>query len=498
MKMEKFLAGSKNKRQYKILGVVGSGGFGEVYKATDTINNRIVAIKIFQTKLDQDQSKLDWEREARQALSIKGSHVIESYELQSSNGQFYLVMEFAESGSLRNFIDKLSNEAELPDEPIVVNLFKQMLQGIQTIHKTTLHRDIKPENMLFVGDNLKISDFGLAKYIDESTRTRTYKGWGTYKYMAPESWTLSKVTQATDIYSLGIVLFELATRQLPFSSADVKELEELHRFGNRPHAQTINPKISSRLDGIIYKMMKQSPNDRYGSAEELLGELDGSVVDISTDQLNPIVEIARKIQDTETQKELTNMKKLEEEAKRRKMNKVKIVELAEKLSKVVDEFNNNMPEEKITLSMGNETDYTLIWRKVDLLNLSINPEIHIGNLVIGDNKIVVHANMSFRVSSNQDEGINFILCAEDDEDYGTWKVLEVHHHALVNRPQHPLIADWQILSRLAKFENAMDVYTKTIRDDVELEFRSIIQKAFEYYENQRLKENTPRENFDDW
>jgi eukaryotic-like serine/threonine-protein kinase len=201
------------KTKYKILEKIGNGGFGIVYKAQDLTTNNNVAIKVFRNELDPGDTDalIDWEREAKQALTFKHKNIIGSIgfaetTLDSGLKIYFLVMEYAENGNLSAIVEAQSSRNSFTSEKEITTLLQQMLDGLKEVHTTTIHRDLKPENMLFVGDILKISDFGLAKYVEQSTRTRTFKGAGTLFYMAPETWNLQRTSPATDIYSLGVIL----------------------------------------------------------------------------------------------------------------------------------------------------------------------------------------------------------------------------------------------------------------------------------------------------
>lgn len=490
--MNNFLDGKADKQQYEILERIGSGGFGEVYKANDKSNNRLVAIKVFQKQLGQnDNASVDWEREADHALTLKTEHVIESYEFVKPSddpiGNYYLAMEFADNGSLRKLIDEQKAKKEFFSESTLVDIFKQALLGFQSVHRSTLHRDVKPENMLFVGDILKLSDFGLAKRIDQATRTRTYKGWGTYIYMAPESWSLAKMTPATDIYSLGIVFYELSTLQLPFSSADVIELENLHKYGDRPRVRSTNPQLSSKLDGIIYKMMSQSANSRYYSADEILQELDHSPTAAPlSSSLQNAVTLAQQLHTNKIQEEAAQQKHHDQEVERTKMSKVKIKEFIDLLEQSIESFNQAAPESKLFLSKGNDVNYTLIWDKTDLLRFSINP--YIGTVKLKGQQIVAYVEVNFRVVARPNEGTCFVLCISenDSNDYGQWKVLENTYNPLIQSPGvYSLAAEYSQLKHLERQGNAMGQFQYTIRNTVTEELETTINKAFEYH-NQSL------------
>lgn len=483
---KKFLKGEQDPKQYLLISVIGKGGFGTVYKAENVINKENVAIKIFKNYdnvIDTDVLE-NWKREAKQSLSIKAPHVINAIEFQSSKVDdsdiYYLVMEFADGDSLKKLLETNKQSKTFLTEAFLKDIFVQSLEGLKSIHDTSLHRDIKPENLLLVNNVLKISDFGLAKYIDENTRTKTYKGWGTYKYMAPESWVLGTMSKATDIYSLGIVFYELATLQLPYSSADEKELEELHKFGKIPSVKDINPDLSLRIEGIIRKMMQKSSADRYQTAEEIIEVLNKPDLDHQSD-IEPTLLIAKQILQRREMEKSENAKLDEESNQIFKANKYKIQEFFDLVASIVEEINTSIPEEKLWLSKGNDNDYSLIWDKKDLLRFRFNPSIFESKLKINELSIMASGYCEIVGSSRENEGINFILSKGNNPDqYGTWKVLEIISSPLLPRPSYPLAVLYDVLERISKMGNTMDIFQHTVRDDIALEIKTYIQKAFEY------------------
>lgn len=151
---------------------------------------------------------------------------------------------------------------------------RQILEGLKVLHTKTIHRDLKPENVLLAGDTLKIGDFGLAKFVDEATRTLTFKGSGTPQYMAPEVWTGQHVSPATDLYALGVLFFEAVTGQPPFAAPDTQRLRDMHLYTPVPRPKTLNPTLPDTLDGLIKKLLAKSTRDRYQSADEVLVALE--------------------------------------------------------------------------------------------------------------------------------------------------------------------------------------------------------------------------------
>lgn len=488
-----YLDGNKGEKQYKLLHKLGSGGFGDVYSALDVIEEKDVAIKIFQNNFNlTDTSALEaWSREAEQALKFHDDHVIGSYEfrkgiLPDGGEKYYLVMELADGGSLSDLITIKKTKDELIAEEQLRSIFTEILLGMKIIHKVALHRDLKPENILIVNNVLKVSDFGLAKYVDQSTRTRSFKGWGTTKYMAPESWTMGKMSKATDIYSLGIMFYEISTLELPFSSADDFEMEKLHRFGAIPSVKTKNSGLSNRIEGIIKKMMQKSSSDRYQDISEILADLQQASPNSKVD-VNEVVAVAKTILEKEQQSKNEYLKKMAIAQDKQDIIKYQINDFISKLNGIIDSINDHLPEKKLFLSKGTDTDFTLIWGGKDLLRVRFNSEIYISDIALNGSKILALGTIE-QVQIRQDEGINFILLQNDGDDYGSWKVLEINTNALVRHIQYPRVADFAILKRIASLGNAMDIITNEIRDTVDEDIKKIILQAFDYINNPRKPE----------
>lgn len=487
-----FLPGSKDKNQYQLLDKLGSGGFGDVYKAFDMSNTIEVAIKIFQNNFNLTDSVAQetWEREAKQALNIHDKNVIETFEFKK--GEFpdgsekhYLVMELAD-GNLDGIINSHKSKGDYFSNSDLISIFIEILNGIKAIHTIALHRDLKPENILVLNKILKISDFGLAKYVDESTRTRTFKGGGTPRYMAPESWTRGKMSKATDIYSLGVVFFQLATLELPYSSADDYEMENMHRFAPIPSAKNKDNNLSNRIEGVIKKMMQKSPGDRYVNVEEIIDDLYHQEPSVQI-EVGSLVDTAKAILDSEQKRKNEISKKDDDDQKKRAIIKYKINDLIEKFQVIIDNINNQLPEEKLWLSKGSETHYVLIWRGKDLLRLDFNVELFNSDIKIDGMEILALGSVNY-VLARQDEGMNFLLVKNSEDEYGKWKVLEVNSSALVRHIQYPRIADYKILKRISILGNAMDVITHTVRDDLEKEITEMISQSFELINKPRSRE----------
>lgn len=489
-KEEIFLEGSDAKDQYQLLNRIGSGGFGDVFNAFDTIQGKIVAIKIYRndSNLTDAYAKEIWEREAKQALKIHDPNVIESIDFRKSalsdgSEKHFLIMEQAEE-SLADQITKRRLEGGFFPESHLNQIFTEILNGMKAIHAVAYHRDLKPENILVVKGKYKISDFGLAKYVDETTRTRTFKGWGTTKYMAPESWIEGSMSKATDIYSLGIMFYELATLQLPYSSAEEYEMERLHRFGAIPSIKVSNKNLSSKLEGIVKKMMQKSPGDRYQNVSEIIEDMNRADPTIKVD-VSEIVVATKSILEKEEHEKSETLKESARIESGYSVSKYHVEEFIGKIDTIIQNINAETPERKISISKGSGTDYTMTWGDKDLLRVHFNVDIFKSDLVLKGLNISALCNIEYPMVS-RDEGQNFILLKNDEDEYGSWKVLEVNANAVTQHIQYPRIVDFKGLRRIAKFGNAMDVLTHEISDDVDGAIKKMLIQAFDFIKNPEL------------
>ena len=275
---------------YTILEFLRAGGMGEVYKARDTRLDRIVAIKFLPSVLADDAAALDrFRREARSASALNHPRICTVHDIGDYHGRPFFVMELLEGQSLN---ERMSGKP-VP-VPELVDLAVQTCDALQAAHaKGIIHRDIKPANVfLTTSGQIKILDFGLAKPLEEShsaattvtmteaeiiasamTRTRMGRLVGTPAYLSPEQARGEKVDARTDIFSFGLVLYEMATGRPTFRGQTSGELINaiLHETPVKP--STLNPAVSSSLERIILKALGKTRNARYQSVSELLHDL---------------------------------------------------------------------------------------------------------------------------------------------------------------------------------------------------------------------------------
>jgi serine/threonine-protein kinase len=259
---------------YDIVAELGRGGMGVVYKGYESSLNRYVAIKVLAESLAHDESvKERFLREARSMASLNDPHIIQIYFIGEHEGQTFFVMEFVEGESLGSM---LKRDGRLrPDQ--AARVIYQTAQGLTTAHdKGVIHRDIKPGNLMVTSRGaIKIADFGIALVTQDFSKKLTSTGEfvGTPGYLSPEVCLGKPVDQRSDIFSLGIVLFEMLTGRMPFTDESPLGLMLEVVRADIPDVRLLNADVDPELSRILGRMIAKDPNDRYQSCQELANDL---------------------------------------------------------------------------------------------------------------------------------------------------------------------------------------------------------------------------------
>jgi serine/threonine protein kinase/Tfp pilus assembly protein PilF len=256
---------------YKILEKLGEGGMGEVYLAEDRKLDRKVAIKLLPPYLTKDKEHVErFEREAKAAAALNHPNIVTIYEIAEVDSQTFIVMEYVDGQSLRT---KIENSFSGLDE--ILDITNQICDGLSEAHKADIvHRDIKPENILIdKNGRVKILDFGLAKLKGVSKLTKETSTLGTIHYMSPEQVQGKDVDHRSDVWSLGVVLYEMIMDQLPFKG-DYEQAVVYMILNEEPEPLSkLRPDVPSELEHIVGNALAKSENERYNNVEALLGDL---------------------------------------------------------------------------------------------------------------------------------------------------------------------------------------------------------------------------------
>ena len=262
-------AGTTFAGRYEIKELLGAGGMGEVYKAQDTELKESVALKLLRPEIASDAKILDrFRNELRLARKITHENVCRMHELMVDEGTPFITMEYVDGENLKSFIRR----SEFLNKEDILSFARQIAEGLVRAHKLgVIHRDLKPQNIMVLKDRgIKIMDFGIARSLEARGVTEAGMIIGTLEYMSPEQAEGRDTDQRSDIYSLGIILYEMATGRVPFEADSVVGVAMKHKTEAPLHPQKLNPKLPPEIAQIILRCLEKAPDDRYATADALL------------------------------------------------------------------------------------------------------------------------------------------------------------------------------------------------------------------------------------
>jgi len=266
--------------RYEIIDKVGSGGMADVYKAKCHRLNRYVAIKVLKSEYSSDKNFVSkFRNEAQSAAGLSHPNIVNVYDVGEDNGLYYIVMELVEGITLKRFIER-KGHLEIKE---AVGISIQIAQGMEAAHANhIIHRDIKPQNIIISREGkVKVTDFGIAKAATSNTVTQN--AIGSVHYLSPEQARGGYSDERSDIYSLGVTLYEMLTGRVPFAGDNTVSVALLHIQGEATPVRELNPSVSVSLDKIVQKCMQKKQERRYQSASELIQDLKNSINDPNGD-----------------------------------------------------------------------------------------------------------------------------------------------------------------------------------------------------------------------
>ena len=428
--------GSNKTEEYIILEPLGSGAFGIVYEVEGTSGKHFALKTIITGWLDDNNLKA-LINEGQLAMGIEHQNVIKVIYFHDGREYPelppYMVMELASDGNLQDLIDQKREAKQFFTGKELRSIMLDLAFGMKAINEKLVHRDIKPDNILIKKDVLKISDFGLSKIIGMATRTQTFKGIQHIMYAAPETWKQEKNTVAMDIYSMGVVFYELATLRHPYT---VKPLGDNIEAWKNAHLMSIpddprkhNKNIDTGLKQVIQKMISKRPTDRYSSWDEIISRLKSpnSTPELRQD-INQLLERAleaKRVKEVE-------QSKLDSEAYRRKEHegivKYAFNDILKAIQEIVENFNLASDDAKLELEFPGSLVINIFKKghPDKIVKVLVNA-VH--NMVQFDGGTVKAWGYAKAPSGR---GFNLILRSSGPEDlYGNWRTLHVTHSPLV-------------------------------------------------------------------
>ena len=319
--------------RYKIIKSIGEGGMANVYLAFDTILEREVAVKILRGDLAEDEKFVRrFQREANSASSLKHPNIVEVYDVGEDDGKYFIVMEYINGKTLKSLIKK---RGVLTLEE-VIDIMLQLTSAVSCAHDSyIIHRDIKPQNVMILEDGrVKITDFGIAMALNNNELTQTNSVMGSVHYLPPEQANGSGSTIKSDIYSLGILMFELLTGKLPFKGENAVEIAIKQMREPIPSVKSISPDIPQSVENVVLKACAKNPKNRYDTAREMFEDIKTCMDPVRSDEKRIVYQYPEN--DLDETKVMPNLSRLnnhkedieeaEEEVKEtKKFNKIMII-----------------------------------------------------------------------------------------------------------------------------------------------------------------------------
>ena len=333
--------------RYEIVKSIGEGGMANVYLANDKILDRKVAIKVLRGDLANDEKFIRrFQREAQSVANLSHPNIVEVYDVEEEEGQHYIVMEYIEGKTLKQLLQKRGS-LTLSE---VIDIMLQLTDGLAHAHDAyIIHRDIKPQNIMIQDDGLvKITDFGIAMALNATQLTQTNSVMGSVHYLPPEQANGKSSTIKSDIYSLGILMYELITGSVPFKGDNAVEIALKHLKEKIPSIRRQNPTIPQSVENIVLRATAKNPKNRYDSVKDMNKDLKECLNEDKKNEKKIVFEYPEN--DIDDTKVTTNIKKSKPEIEEPK----DLDELKEK--KKIEEQNN---DEEVIGSMTKKDKYKL-------------------------------------------------------------------------------------------------------------------------------------------
>lgn len=478
---------------------LGRGAFGEVYRATGKDSGTIIAVKLLPVnQLPDPESQNALLNEVRAAQEVQHPNIVSVLCVDAGTvpdvGPF-VCMEYVSGGTLAQILKTNAQAGQVIPHTRALEMMIDLAQGARAINAKLIHRDIKPDNILVDGKALKIGDFGISKFIDESTRSHTFKGGQHMAYMAPEGWIGQTNTYKLDVYSVGIVFYQVLTLKHPLATkvkdpSHWRDWERAHLYEQSADIRTDRPEVSAAVAQLIARMLAKRPDDRPGW-DEVLSVLTNPVSEHPTDRrpsvtaaVSAAVEAAVAKERKKQEEELQARNKADARERRLGLYRTVCTGLIQQFQRVIDQFNSEYQFGKVQTATDVATIYTLPTGKSIAVHFfepfETSIRVH-GGEVIGGGWIGIITGRS----------ANLVLVkASADDLYGRWVICEVDIMALANpakligqfgiTPQTVVpfgFNDANFYSQIGYAQGGLHVFTYLFSDDPVAFFAALLADA---------------------
>lgn len=467
--------GGDESEKYEIAEFIQSGGFGFVYKIRKSGTNEFFALKTIPTGSLDEQNLRALVNEGTLAPSIRHENVVSVFYFHDGAKYLhlppYIIMEYLPDGTLLKLLESQRNSGKYFDNDQLATMFLQLSEGMRAVNSKLIHRDVKPDNILLANGIPKISDFGLSKVVGAATRTHSFKGIQHIYYKAPEAWQLEKNTIQMDIYSMGIVFYELATLSHPYKVAPTGDIFEswrdAHFFQKADPPTARNPSLNINLSQLIMKMMAKRPEDRYASWDEVIQRIQtAQTKEMPKIDVSKLIMKAIQTKEAEDKKRLELEKKYKEKQELEKNVHYKCEELVDGLKEIVEAFNKGFEGGKFQIAETTAwtpavKTFSATFTKGGHINLIVEPVYQTIDFEGG--KILA---WGYFANSNA-KGFNVVLLKSNPDDiYGYWLCLHNTHNVIARqkdrRPDPFPFDSLEEFSKEIKFVHAVHIYVTAI------------------------------------
>lgn len=305
--------------RYKIIELIGRGGMAYVYKAQDLKLNRYVAVKILREEYTENEQFIKkFDRESQAAAGLADPNIVSVYDVGVDGDVYFIVMEYVDGITLKQY---LTQKGRLDYEE-ATNFIIDIAEALKCAHEHgIIHRDIKPQNIMLTSDlTPKVTDFGIARAINSATITMTNQTMGSVHYISPEQARGGFVDARSDLYSLGIMYYELLTGELPFDDDNSVSIAIKHIQEDITPPDQINPSIPQSVSDVVVRLCQKKPEDRYQSCDELIEDLDQIMLDASVSPVGETASTADLFKEEEpSTNDVTGINDLRQKKKRRRI-----------------------------------------------------------------------------------------------------------------------------------------------------------------------------------
>lgn len=482
-----------NKEEYKVEERIGGGGFSSVFKIKKIDDGEYYALKTFSSDFADKIELETFKNEISKSMQVESKNTVKY--LFFNDGEIfsdlppYIIMEYCNGGTLEGYMEDIKNSENVITNEELKKIYSQLINGMKDINSKVIHRDIKLKNILLKDGIIKIGDFGISKSVSETTRTMTFKGYGTKEYISPEGWKFEKNTIKMDIYSMGIVFYQIATLlNYPYKiqNGTADEYRNAHLYGSVTNPRSYNKDIEFNIETTILRMLEKEPNKRFSNWEEIQNQIAVEKNNKNLEILDRILKKRIAIDEKNRKIEIENTKRQEAINERKKTINYSIYEnIYIPIKELIDDFNKLYASGKINITDYSVSTDTFSNIRINTISSKrIEIEIHsivdkifkrerqdqfFWNIYEEEYRPMLKGKeiLAWGMINYADElSYNLILVNDNENIYGKWYQLKNSNSAFNQIPRTPEIFAFEFneIEKELHYINVMHIYNSVLEE----------------------------------